>query len=269
MMKSALRNIALEVRKDIVRMHGKGTNVASAMSCADILTALYFQVMRIRSPRDPGRDRFILSKGHAAAALYSVLSHKGFISRSSLKGFLADGGRLTGHPSRSSAPGIEVSTGSLGHGLAVGAGMALMGRKNRRAWRVFVLMGDGELQEGSVWEAAALAASLRLDNVVAVVDVNGWQGYGQLEEFMPAKSLAEKWRAFGWDAREIDGHDMDGLCRTLDRAPFTKGRPSVILARTVKGRGVAEMEADPLGWHYFSVPSGKTAGFLAELERRK
>lgn len=260
-----LEMIATEIRKDVVRMHQKGTNVASSMSPAEILAALYFHTLRIPSPDDPNRDRFILSKGHAASALYSVLCQKGFFDRSLLATYLADGSALTGHPSRHCVPGIEASTGSLGHGLALAVGLALTLRLDQKPSRVFVLLGDGELQEGSVWEAAALAARLQLDNLIILVDANRLQGYGRVDEIMPIRSFADKWRAFGWGTVEVDGHSIPDLCRTLDALPFTRGQPSAIVAHTVKGKGVAEME-DQLGWHYFSVPKEKVEPFLRELD---
>jgi len=259
-----LEQIAAAVRTDIVRMHQHGTNVASAMSAVECLVALYFDTMHLSAPDDPERDRFILSKGHAAAALYSVLAHRRFLSRETLADFQHDGSMLAGHPS-SSVPGIETATGSLGHGLAIATGLALAAKRDGKTYRVFALMGDGEIQEGSVWEAAALAASLELDNITAIVDANGLQGYGRTEERMPRASLLPKWRSFGWDAVDIDGHDLPALCNRLGHVPFTPGKPSVIVAHTIKGKGVREME-DKLGWHYFNVQEDQVDAFVSELE---
>jgi len=265
-MTEKLQDIAASIRKHVVRMHCKGSNVGSAMSAADILAVLYFDVMNIPSPTAESRDRFILSKGHAASALYAALALKGFLDPAALDQYLADGSALAGHPMRT-VPGVEAATGSLGHGLAVALGMAWAAKQDSRPRRHFVLMGDGELQEGSVWESAILAARLKLDNLIAIVDANGLQGYGRTEDAMPAGTVAAKFEAFGWTAREVDGHDCAALRQTLRATPFAASRPSLVLAHTVKGKGVAEMEGQ-LGWHYFSVPPEKLGPFLAELEGR-
>jgi len=257
--------MAREVRKDLVRMHQRGTGLGSSLSCVEILLSLYFEVMQIADPTDPARDRFILSKGHAASALYAVLARRGFLDAALLPGYLTDGSVLTAHPSRGAVPGVEASTGSLGHGLAIGLGMALAARRNDARYRVFVLLGDGELQEGAVWEAVSLAPALGLDNLVAVIDANGLQGYGRVDDLSPRSSFVARLRAFGWQAEELDGHDIPALSARLAKVPFESGRPSAVVARTVKGRGVAEME-DTLGWHYFSVPAGRVEAFLSELD---
>jgi transketolase len=161
--------------------------------------------------------------------------------------------------------GIEVSTGSLGHGLAIGAGIALAAKRDRQSHRIFVLMGDGEQQEGSVWEAAVLAARLKLDNLIAIVDANRLQGYERTDAILPIDTLGDKWKSFGWSARQVDGHNLKQLARVFRGAPFSKGKPSAVIAHTVKGKGVAEME-DQLGWHYFSVPDNKLQPFCEELD---
>ena len=267
-MTNALQSAATEIRKHIVRMHRKGTSVGCALSIADILTVLYFDVMQIEAPNDPDRDRFVLSKGHAASALYAALAEKGFLDRAMLDGYLSEGSPLTGHPSRGAVPGVEISTGSLGHGLPIAAGMALAAKQDGRKHRVFVLMGDGEIQEGSVWAGAMLAARFGLDNLVAIVDANGWQGYGRVDDIMPLASFIPKWRAFGWETEEVDGHDLDAISNTLQKTPFRDGCPSVLIAHTVQGKGIAEME-DTLGWHYFSVPEAKVQPFVDELNGRE
>ena len=259
-----VREMAREIRKEVVRMHRRGPNVGSAMSAADLLAVLYFDVLRIAAPDDPARDRFFLSKGHAASALYAALALRGFLDRASLAGYLTDGSPLTGHPP-CGLPGVEAATGSLGHGLPVAVGLALAAAQDGLPSRCFVLMGDGELQEGSVWEGASLAARLGLDRIVAIVDANNLQGYDRVDEVDPAGRFAARFRAFGWSVREVDGHDPRALSACLRRVPFRKGRPSAVIARTVKGKGVAEME-DQLGWHYFSVPEAKLDAFLQELE---
>ena len=267
-MSSALKTVAAEIRKAVVRMHRRGSNVGSAMSIADILAVLYFDVMHVPSPDDPGRDRFILSKGHAVSALYAVLAMKGFIDPGMLESYLADDSPLTGHPCAGNLPGIEVSTGSLGHGLTIGAGMALAAKRDGRSHRVFVLMGDGEQQEGTVWEGAMLAARLQLDNLVAAIDANRLQGYERTDAIMPVDTLADKWAAFGWSVRQVDGHDVAQLKKAFAAAPPAKDKPSVVIAHTVKGKGVAEME-DQLGWHYFSVPDEKLPLFCDELNEQE
>lgn len=265
-MQEATEQIAREIRKAIIKMHQRGPNVGSALSTVDILAVLYFEVMRIQSPNDPARDRFVLSKGHAVSALYAVLAKKDFISEEMLADYLEEGSPLCGHPVKGSVPGIEVSTGSLGHGLPIGAGMALAEKRGAGRFRVFVLMGDGECQEGSVWEAAMLASRWGLDNLVAIIDANGWQGYQRVEAILPVDTLKAKWEAFGWAVQEVDGHDMDSLRSSFRQIPFYKDKPSVIIAHTVKGKGIAVME-DTLEWHYFSVPREKLNPFLKELEK--
>ncbi len=263
-----LKIISTELRKNIVRMHQRGSNVGSAMSAADILAVLYFEIMHIPSPDEPARDRFILSKGHAASALYAALAQKGFIDTALLKDYLADDSILMGHPCQKTVPGVEVSTGSLGHGLPVAVGMAMAAKHDNKTYRIFVLMGDGECQEGSVWEGAMLAARLGLDNITIIIDANNLQGYGRAEEIQAIATLAPKFSAFGWEAREVDGHNQRQLIDTLSTVPFAYGRPSAIIAHTIKGKGVAEME-DKLGWHYFSVPAEKVKPFTNELDRPK
>jgi transketolase len=264
-MATELHRIAQEIRKDVVRMHQRGSSVGSAMSAADILAVLYFDVMNIPSADDPDRDRFILSKGHAASALYSVLAHKGFLDRSVLADYLADGSPLTAHPSRCDLAGVETSTGSLGHGLSIAVGMALAAKRDGRGCRIFVLLGCGEMQEGSVWEGAMLATRLELDNLIAIVDANNLQGYGRAEDIQPIGTFAPKLKAFGWGVEEVDGHDHAKLRDVLARTPYEAARPSAVIAHTIKGKGVAEME-DKLGWHYFSVPLEKLQSFLDEID---
>jgi len=258
------RRIAKEVRQDVIRMQQRGTGVGSALSAVDMLVVLYFGGMHYPGPDHPDRDRFILSKGHAAAALYSVLARRGVIDAKLLPGFLTDESPLTGHPVRGSLPGIEVSSGSLGHGLALGVGMAHAGRMDGKRYRVFVMLGDGEMQEGSVWEGAILASRLGLGNLVMLVDANGLQGYDRVEAITPATTLADKLRAFGWQVVEVDGHDHGRISRALAASPEAPSRPTALIAHTVKGKGVREME-DQLGWHYFSVPAAKVEPFIAEV----
>lgn len=260
-----LEDITREVRKNLVRMHQVGSHFGSAMSIVDILTVLYFRVMNIKAPDDPERDRFILSKGHAASAWYATLAEKGFYDKSLLKKYLADGGQLYGHPVRGGVPGIEASTGSLGHGLPIGVGMALAARNEGKRRRIYVLMGDGEVQEGSVWEAAMTASRLKLDNLVAIIDANNLQGFDRVENIQPISTFGPKFRAFGWAVREVDGHNYDGLEAAFRAVPYEVGKPSLVIARTVKGKGVSEME-DKFECHYLSVPKDKVEQYLGELD---
>jgi transketolase len=236
-----LETRALHIREHVVDMCAgpEGGHLGGAFSCADVLTALYFSVMNVdpQRPDAPDRDRFLLSKGHAAVGLYATLAERGFLPVEELAQYAQPGSRLMGHPVRA-VPGVELPTGSLGHGLALACGFALAARYAGQSWRSFVLLGDGELQEGSVWEAAIAAASLRLDSLVAVVDRNGLQLTGPAEQIAPMEPLAERWRSFGWAVREADGHDLAELTTQLAAAPWEPGRPSVLIARTVKGQGL-------------------------------
>lgn len=220
-----------------------GAHVGGSLSAVDILTVLYSEVLRVR-PDDPGwsdRDWFILSKGHAAAALYAVLAEHGFFPGGECGSYGARGSRLAGHPLRK-LPGVEFPTGSLGHGLPLAAGVALASRRMGHPRRVFVLLGDGELQEGTNWEAMMFAAQSGLDNLTAVVDRNGWQISGRTEECVGLEPLAQRWQSFGWGCREIDGHDIPALRAAFGGLPHITGRPTVVIARTVKGRGVPIFE---------------------------
>jgi transketolase len=232
--------------------HDAGTpHLGSSLSCIDILTALYWRVLKIDPARAtaPERDRFILSKGHAATALYSTLQARGFFPASLLAAYNTDGGALAEHPGPHCAPGVEAATGSLGHGLPIGLGQALAGRIRGLDHRVFVLLSDGECNEGTVWEAALFAGAQKLERVCIIVDYNKWQATGRSNETMSLAPLREKWAAFGWDAFEVDGHDHDALVRLLENVPNGSGKPVAIVAHTVKGKGVSFMEDDN-NWHY-------------------
>lgn len=241
-----LEEKARTIRRDsLIMTTGAGSgHPGGSLSCADLLSVLYFHHLRYdpANPRWEDRDRFILSKGHACPALYSALSLAGFFPREWLRTLRKLGSPLQGHPDSLSTPGVEASTGSLGQGLSIGCGMALAGRLDRRGYRVYVLMGDGEMDEGQVWEAAMFAAHQRLDNLVAIVDRNRLQLDGFTEEIVGLEPLAEKWRAFGWNVREVDGHDLGQVAEALDEAEGVRGKPTVLLARTVKGKGVSFME---------------------------
>jgi transketolase len=234
---------------DLIRKAGNG-HMAGSLSCIDVLTVLYERVLKISPDTvdDPERDRYIQSKGHAVEALYVVLSGAGFIERELLDTYLRFGSDLVGHATRS-VPGIEQSTGALGHGLSLGVGMAIAGKQDEFDYRVFVLLGDGELAEGSVWEAAMSAGHHRLDNLVAIVDRNRYQIAGSTEEILNSEPLGAKFTSFGWAVREIDGHDLTEIEHALTFAPLTEGRPTMVLAETVKGSGISYMERD-IRWHH-------------------
>ncbi len=258
--------ISREIRKRLVRMHQTGSHFGSAMSIVDIMTVLYFRIMNITSPDDPDRDRFILSKGHAASAWYTTLARKGFFPEEVLETYLKNGGQLYGHPVKGGVPGVETSTGSLGHGINIGAGMALAAKNDGKSYRVYVLMGDGETQEGSVWEGAMLAARLQLDNLVAIIDANNLQGFDRVENIQPIGTFPRKWEAFGWGVREVDGHDHGKLEAAFRAVPFSPGCPSMIIAHTTKCKGIKEME-DCFESHYLSVPKGKVECYCRELDK--
>jgi transketolase len=232
----------------------------------EILVVLYNRVLHI-NPSDPDlpeRDRFILSKGHGCAALYAVLAERGFFPLDWLSTFYQNGSRLGGHIMHANVPGVEVSTGSLGHGLSIAAGMALAAKRDGKAYRVFVLLSDGECDEGSTWEPALFAPHHKLDNLVAIVDYNKIQSLGTVQEVMDLEPLADKWRAFGWAVREIDGHNMLEIEEALTQTSYSPGRPSCLIAHTVKGKGVSFME-DRLLWHYRWPQGEEFEAALAEL----
>lgn len=261
-----LAAIARAVRADVVTMSSIAgvAHVASALSCVDILVTLYCGVARVdpKTIGDPRRDRILLSKGHAGAALYACLAAAGFIDKSALAGYCADGSPLGEHPSRDAVPGVEISSGSLGHGLGIGTGLALAARLQGHPSRVFVVMSDGECNEGSVWEAAMWAPRRSLDNLVAIVDFNKLQATGRSLEITQLAPLADKWRAFGWDVVEIDGHDLAQLVPALSSSGGSA--PRAVIAHTVKGKGVSFME-DDLEWHYRPPSAADLRRALDEL----
>jgi transketolase len=248
-----LASLAQQVRRTILEIsyNSKSGHIGSAFSAADMLTALYFHCLRVdpQNPADAKRDRFIMSKGHACAALYSVLHLRGYFDRAFLDGFGKDSGTLGHHPDRNLKRGIEATTGSLGHGLSMAAGLALAAKKDQAAWRSVVMLSDGEINEGSVWEAALFAGHHKLDNLLAIVDCNRIQALGFTDEIARFCDLEGVWKSFGWGVRKLDGHNMDEIVAALDSLPYQDGKPSVILANTVKGKGVSFME-DQLLWHY-------------------
>jgi transketolase len=265
---SWLKEKAREIRAHIIRMTaaaGSG-HPGGSLSAADIVTTLYFHLMRVDpgNPSWPDRDRFILSKGHAAPLLYAVLAERGFFPPEELLTLRKLGSRLQGHPDMKSLPGVEMTTGSLGQGLSAGNGMALAAKLDGRDYRVFVLLGDGEIQEGMVWEAAMAAAHYRLDNVTAFLDHNGLQIDGPVTEVMSPEPVAEKWNAFGWHVQVIDGHDYKQIISAVETARQVKGRPQMIIAETCKGKGVSFME-NQVDWHGTAPKAEEAERALAEL----
>jgi transketolase len=252
-----LKKIAAEVRIHIVKTvhHAGAGHIGGPLSAADLLTALYFRVMNVR-PEQPDfedRDRFVLSKGHSAIALYSVLAERGYFPREELATFDKIDSRLQAHPDMKLLPGLDMSSGSLGQGISAAVGMALAAKLKKAAWRVYCMIGDGESQEGQVWEAADIAAKYGLDNLTVILDWNrlqqyGWPGADGRERRAPVERPVERWRAFGFHAVEIDGHDFTEILRAFDEAKAVRGRPQIIVARTVKGKGVGFME-NAHHWH--------------------
>lgn len=262
-----LRNEALKIRRNVWRaLHAAGSgHMGGSLSAADLLSALYFHHMRIR-PAEPGwpdRDRFVLSKGHANAALGAVLAQAGIIEDAVLDQFYAFESLFGMHPDIK-LDGVEMSTGGLGHGLSVGLGMALGARLQSKDFRVIVMIGDGELQEGSNWEAAMAAAHLQVASLTAILDFNKVQQSGHVSNMLSLEPVAEKWRAFGWEVRETDGHDLDQIVTALDALPFASNKPSMLIAHTVKGKGVSFSEDTHL-WHNNMVPDEVYEKALAEL----
>ncbi len=264
-----LKTKANKLRKDIVTMicKAKSGHPGGSLSVIDILTALYYEEMNINptNPKMEGRDRFILSKGHAAPALYAVLADKGYISKDTLGTLRQFGSKLQGHPDMKKVPGVEISTGSLGQGLSVANGMALAGKLKKEDFRVFIAMGDGELQEGQVWEAAMTSAHYKLDNLTAFVDYNNLQIDGNVDEVMDVASVEDKFKAFGWNVLTIDGHNFEEIFDAIAKAKGHKGQPTMIVANTVKGKGVDFME-NVGGWHGVAPSEDELAKALAQLE---
>lgn len=264
-----LRKTAYDIRQaNLTMLHQAGMGHGGGdLSATDILTTLYFAVLDVdpQSPHKPDRDRFILSKGHAAGALYTTLAFAGFIPKAELATFMQPHSRLNGHPNRNYVPGVEANTGPLGHGLPIAVGAALAAKMDGAGWRTYVLTGDGELQEGSNWEAAMAAAHFRLDNLTLIIDRNGLQQGGRTEKTIALEPLADKWRAFGWAVREVDGHDHAALLDTFQQLPFESGRPNCIIAHTVKGKGVPFIEDRPPSHHF--VPTADELPLALEALR--
>ena len=261
--------LAWKIRRHAIEMThlSKESHIGSALSAADIVAVLYNNVLRINpeNQKNKERDRFILSKGHAGIAVYAALAEKGFFPVEELKTHCKNGSRLSGHVSHENVPGVEVSTGSLGHGLGVGAGIALAGKYDKTDYRVFVLIGDGECEEGAIWEAALFAKQFNLFNLTVIVDHNHLQALKDVETTLSMVNLADKWKAFGWDVQEINGHDHDSLKKAL---LGTVHGPSCIIAETVKGKGISFMENQIL-WHYRDPQGDDYKRAVYELESVK
>ena len=244
-------------------------HIGGSLSAMDILTTLYFNVMQVdpANPQDPDRDRFVLSKGHCTPALYPVLSLRGFFPQEDLKLFRSIKGHYSGHPDMRHVKGVDMSTGSLGQGISAAVGMALAGKLAKKDYRVYALLGDGEIAEGQVWEAAMSAAKYHLDNLCAVVDVNGLQIDGATKDVMPSEPLDQKFAAFNWNVIHVNGHDYDALIAAFEAAAASKGKPTVLIAKTTKGKGVSFMENNA-GWHGKAPNDEQYAQAKAEVEAK-
>ena len=269
-MNADLPVLCRQLRRDILEMtHAAGSgHPGGSLSAVEIVATLYFDVMRIwpDRPDDPNRDRFILSKGHAAPVLYAALARRGYFDPAILPTLRQLGSPLQGHPHMSSLPGLDCSSGSLGQGLSIANGLALAARRQGRPYRTYCLLGDGEVQEGQIWEAAMTAAHFKLDNVCAIVDNNGVQLDGTTADIMGVEPLGDKFRSFGWHVLVIDGHDLAALELAFRIAGTTQGRPTAIIAQTVKGKGVSFMEGQ-CGWHGKAPNAQELADALAEIEK--
>ena len=268
------KTLAWLIRRNGLEMThlSRGSHIGSVLSVAEIIAVLYASVLNVdpKEPKKPDRDRLILSKGHAGSAVYAALAETGFFPVEQLKTHYANGSILSGHVSHKGVPGVEVSTGSLGHGLGVGVGMALGAKMDGAQWRTYVVLGDGECDEGSVWEAALQAAQYKLDRLVAVIDYNHMQSLATVDETLRLEPFEQKWKDFGWNAMSVDGHNTEALQKAFDWAKENAGsrKPSVILAHTVKGKGVSFMENDIL-WHYRTPQGEEYDAALKELEAQR
>jgi transketolase len=264
------KQLANNIRKHSVNMArlGSSAHIGSILSIADILSVLYGSVLKYKSdnPKWASRDRFILSKGHAGAGVYAALAESGFMAIDKLKTHYQDGSDLSGHVSHKGIPGVEFSTGSLGHGLSVATGMALAAKIDNNKYRVFVLMSDGECDEGSNWEAILFAAHHKLNNLVAIIDRNRLQSIRSTEATLALEPFSDKWRAFGWDVIEVDGHDHNELFKALDKVKTPRKKPLCVISNTIKGKGVSFMENQTL-WHYRSPQGKEFDAAISELEK--
>lgn len=266
--KEKLNKLAKDIRLTVLKMiyeAGSG-HPGGSLSAVEIITTLYFGKMKVdpKNPHWEDRDRFVASKGHCAPTLYTVLADKGFFSKSELNTLRRINSILQGHPDMLKTPGVDMSTGSLGHGLSVGIGMALGSRLSKKDFYVYVLVGCGELNEGQVWEAAMAAVKYQLDHLIAIIDYNCYQLDGSMEDIMPLGDVVAKWRSFGWNVMEINGHESEEISDAIDEAKKVKGRPTVIVAHTVKGKGVSFMENTHL-WHGKKISDEEYEKAVSEL----
>ena len=263
------KELAKKIRINALHMVYKAnqSHIGTCLSMADLLAVLYNKVLNVKpsNPTWSERDRFILSKGHGAAILYAVLAECGFFPKKWLDTYCQDNSKLAGHITHNGVAGVEVSTGSLGHGLPIGCGIALAAKSDEKAYRTFVMLSDGELDEGSNWEAILFASQHHLNNLVGVIDYNKIQGFGNVHEIINLEPLMDKFQSFGWAVKKIDGHDLDQILSSLENIPFENDKPSMIIANTIKGKGVSFME-NKLAWHYKSPNDNELMLALKELE---
>jgi len=249
-----LKKIAKEIRKDILQMslRARSAHTGGALSAVEILVALYFDIMRVypKNANHPARDRLIFSKAHDAKVLYATLAQRGFFDKKILEGYELDGGLLPGHATRHCVPGVEASAGALGHGLSMAAGMAYAGKIDKKNFRVFTILSDGECDEGSIWEAILFAGHHRLDNLIAIVDYNKLQGFGFTKDVLDLEPFVNKWESFRWEVREVNGHDFTDIRKTLGTLPFVSGKPSVVIAHTTKGLGGVPIHINQISSQY-------------------
>lgn len=265
-----IKRIAKHIRKTIILMslQAQSAHMGGSLSCVEILVSLYFRILHIdpKRPTDPDRDRLVFSKAHDAKALYATLAQRGFFDKTILQSYETDGGRLAGHATRGAVPGIEISAGALGHGLPIACGMAYALKKDRKKARVFVILSDGECDEGSTWEAALFAAHHHLDNVILIIDYNKLQAFGFTKDVLNLEPFVKKWQAFGFGVKETDGHSVTKLVQTLSSLPFAKGKPSVLIAHTIKGYGGVKRHVNQIASQY-KPPSAREAKLaLKELK---
>ncbi len=262
------QEISKEVRRNILKIvhKSRGAHIGSSLSCVDILTVLYFKILNIdpKNPLDGNRDRFILSKGHAVAALDAILAERGFFPKEKLSTYCQDGSKLAGHSTKGAVPGMEVSTGALGHGLAIGAGMALSAKRDSKSYRVFVMISDGETDEGEIWEGALFSSHHKLDNLVLILDYNKIQAFGRTDKILGLEPLKNKWESFGWAAKEIDGHNFEEIEKAFSDIPFEKDKPNLVIAHTIKGKGISFLE-NKLISHYKHFTEEEYQQALKEL----
>ncbi len=265
----SLKRTAAEIRKSIIEAvfsAGSG-HPGGSLSCADIMTLLYYKHMNVdpKNPKNPDRDRFVMSKGHATPVLYAVLAEKGFFPKEDLTTFRQADSYLEGHPSLKDVPGVDMTTGSLGQGICAACGIAQMGKLDKKDYRVYSILGDGEIQEGQVWEAMMYAAHYKLDNLTAFLDHNGLQIDGDIKDIMSPEPVVDKFKAFGWEVIQVDGHDLEEVDKAIEKAKTIKGKPTMIVAETIKGKGVSYMENE-YGWHGKAPDQALRDKAIAEIE---